>query len=101
MTTQTVIITGGATGLGYATAEGFLNSGANVTLNGRTLSKLEAAAQALNQPKRIQVVAGDITDPAFVPKLVAETVAKFGRVDVLVNNGCCPVFSECQLGDWA
>jgi NAD(P)-dependent dehydrogenase (short-subunit alcohol dehydrogenase family) len=86
MTIQTVIITGGATGLGYAIAEGFLNTGANVTLNGRTCAKLEAAAQQLRQPDRIQVVAGDITDPAFAPKLVADTVSKFGRVDVLINN---------------
>ncbi len=86
MTTQTVIVTGGATGIGYAIAEGFLNTGANVTLNGRTLSKLEVAAQKLNQPHRIQIVAGDITDPTFATTLVTETVAKFGRVDVLVNN---------------
>ena len=86
MTTQTAIITGGATGLGYAIAEAFLNTGANVTLNGRTHSKLESAAQKLNQPNRIKIVAGDITEPTFAPKLVAETVAKFGRVDVLINN---------------
>ncbi|MDJ0570320.1 MAG: SDR family oxidoreductase [Pleurocapsa sp. MO_192.B19] len=86
MTTQTAIVTGGASGLGYAIAEGFLNNGANVTLNGRTLSKLEDAAQRLNHPDRIQIVAGDITDPVFAPKLVAETVAKFGKVDVLINN---------------
>jgi NAD(P)-dependent dehydrogenase (short-subunit alcohol dehydrogenase family) len=38
MTTQTVIITGGATGLGYAIAEAFLRNQANVILNGRTLA---------------------------------------------------------------
>ncbi|WP_299488348.1 SDR family oxidoreductase [Acaryochloris sp. IP29b_bin.137] len=86
MNTQTVIITGGATGLGYAIAETFLHTGANVTLNGRTRSKLETAAQKLQQPERIHLVAGDITDPAFVPKLVDETVSRFGRVDVLINN---------------
>lgn len=86
MTTQTVIITGGATGLGYAIAEGFLTAGANVMLNGRTLSKLNYAAHKLNQPERLQVVAGDITDPAFAPDLVTKTTAKFGSVDVLVNN---------------
>lgn len=86
MATQTVIITGGATGLGYAIAEGFLNTGANVTMNGRTLSKLETAAQKLHQPDRIHFVAGDITDPTFAPKLIAEAVSKFGRVDVLINN---------------
>lgn len=86
MANQTVIITGGATGLGYAISENFLHTGANVTLNGRTLSKLETAAQKLQQSDRIHLVAGDITDPAFVPKLVDETVSRFGRVDVLINN---------------
>jgi short-subunit dehydrogenase involved in D-alanine esterification of teichoic acids len=43
MTTQTVIITGGATGLGYAIAEAFLHNQANVILNGRTFSKLETS----------------------------------------------------------
>ena len=84
--TQTVIITGGATGIGYAIAEEFLNMGANVMINGRTLSKLGTAAHKLNQPDRIQIMAGDITDPTFAPQLVTQTVAKFGRVDVLINN---------------
>jgi NAD(P)-dependent dehydrogenase (short-subunit alcohol dehydrogenase family) len=86
MSAQTVIITGAATGLGYAIAEGFLSTGANVILNGRTLSKLETAAQELHQSDRIHLVAGDITDPTFAPKLIAEAVSKFGRVDVLINN---------------
>ena len=86
MATQTVIITGGATGLGYAIAEGFLNSGANVILNGRTRSKLETAAQQLRQSDRLHIVAGDITEPAFAPKLISDTVSEFGRVDVLINN---------------
>lgn len=98
MTTQTAIITGGATGLGYAIAEEFLNTEANVTINGRTLSKLEVAAQKLNQPERIKIVADDITDPAFAPELVAETVDKFGRVDVLINNA--GIFAVKQFTDY-
>jgi NADP-dependent 3-hydroxy acid dehydrogenase YdfG len=66
MTTQTVIITGGATGLGYAIAEAFLHNQVNVILNGKTFSKLETAAQKLDQPDRIHLVAGDITDPTWL-----------------------------------
>lgn len=98
MTSQTVIVTGAATGLGYAITEEFLNIGANVTLNGRTRSKLEDAAQKLNQLDRIQVVAGDITDPAFAPQLVAKTVDRFGRVDVLVNNA--GIFTSKSFTDY-
>jgi NAD(P)-dependent dehydrogenase (short-subunit alcohol dehydrogenase family) len=94
MTTQTVIITGGATGLGYAIAEAFLDDSAaptlreraNVVLNGRTFSKLETAAQKLDRPDRIHLVAGDITDPTFAPKLVDEAVSRFGRVNVLIER---------------
>ena len=46
-THQTVIVTGGATGLGYAIAEQFVRRGANVFLNGRTEARLVAAADRL------------------------------------------------------
>lgn len=98
MSTQTVIVTGAATGLGYAIAESFLNAGANVVLNGRTLSKLENAAQALNQANRIQVIAGDITNSTFASELVAKTVARFGQVDVLVNNA--GIFASKNFTDY-
>jgi NAD(P)-dependent dehydrogenase (short-subunit alcohol dehydrogenase family) len=110
MTTQTVIITGGATGLGYAIAETFLHNQANVILNGRTLSKLETAAQTLDRPvhgvsplaNRIHLVAGDMTDPAFAPKLVDEAVSRFGRVNVLINNAgifAVKPFTEYSMGE--
>jgi len=44
---QTVIVTGGATGIGYAVAEQFVGRGANVLLNGRTRAKLAGAAEKL------------------------------------------------------
>ncbi|AFY93250.1 SDR family NAD(P)-dependent oxidoreductase [Chamaesiphon minutus] len=118
MTTQTVIITGGATGLGYAIAEAFLHDSAaptlreraNVVLNGRTFSKLETAAQKLDRPvrvvsplaNRIHLVAGDITDPTFAPKLVDEAVSRFGRVNVLINNAgifAVKPFTEYSIGE--
>ncbi|MBW4623335.1 MAG: SDR family oxidoreductase [Cyanosarcina radialis HA8281-LM2] len=102
MATQTVIITGGATGLGYAIAEVFLQNQANVVLNGRTFSKLETAAHKLNQPDRLSLVAGDITDPTFAPKLVDRTLSRFGRVDVLVNNAgifAAKPFTEYSIGE--
>jgi NAD(P)-dependent dehydrogenase (short-subunit alcohol dehydrogenase family) len=102
MTTQTVIITGGATGLGYAIAEAFLHNQANVILNGRTFSKLETAAQKLDHPDRIHLVAGDITDPTFAPKLVDEAVSRFGRVNVLINNAgifAVKPFTEYSIGE--
>jgi NAD(P)-dependent dehydrogenase (short-subunit alcohol dehydrogenase family) len=83
---KTVIVTGGATGLGYAVAEQFLEQGDTVVLNGRTESKLQRAAQQLGQSDRVAIVAGDITEPQTADKIVTEAVNRFGRVDVLVNN---------------
>ena len=83
---QTVVITGGATGLGYAIAEQFLQQGDNVVLNGRTESKLTDAARRLGQPQRIAIVVGDITKPDTADKIVGAAVQRFGRTDVLVNN---------------
>ena len=83
---QTVIITGGATGIGFAVAEQFLERDANVVLNGRTESKLRAAAEQLGAPDRVALVAGDITQTETAGRIVDEAVAKFGGVNVLINN---------------
>jgi NAD(P)-dependent dehydrogenase (short-subunit alcohol dehydrogenase family) len=83
---QTVIVTGGATGIGYAIAEQFVARGANVVLNGRTPAKLASATELLGQPDRTAIVPGDITLPANADKIVNAALDRFGRLDVLVNN---------------
>jgi NAD(P)-dependent dehydrogenase (short-subunit alcohol dehydrogenase family) len=85
-TNQTVIVTGAATGIGYAVAEEFLRRGARAVLNGRTKAKLEAAASRLGLPDRVAIVPGDITQPGFAEEIVAASVNHFGKIDVLVNN---------------
>jgi NAD(P)-dependent dehydrogenase (short-subunit alcohol dehydrogenase family) len=83
---QTAIVTGGATGIGYAVSEQFLKRGANVVLNGRTEEKLATAAEKLGQHEHIAILAGDITQPETANRIVKAAVERFGRVDVLVNN---------------
>jgi len=83
---QTVVITGGASGIGYAVAEQFVARGANVLLNGRTEAKLLDAARRLAAPARVAIAIGDITEPANADKIVGAAVTRFGRLDVLVNN---------------
>jgi len=68
-TPRTAIITGGATGLGYAVAEQFLRQGDNVVLNGRTESKLQHAAEQLGHPDRVATV--------FVPTVMLLALAVF------------------------
>ncbi len=83
---QTVIVTGGATGIGYAVAEQFLQRGANMVINGRTKAKLTTAAEQLGPPDCVTIVAGDITQAQTADEIVTAAVQRFGRVDVLVNN---------------
>ena len=83
---KTFVITGGATGIGYAIAEAVVARGDNVVLNGRTESKLRAAADRLNAPDRVATITADVTDAGNAEPIINEAVTNFGRVDVLVNN---------------
>lgn len=83
---QTVIITGGATGIGYAVAEQFIQKGANVVLVGRTEEMLASAAEKLDRPERIATLVADITRPEASDQIISTAVERFSRVDVLVNN---------------
>ncbi|MCG8459741.1 MAG: SDR family oxidoreductase [Holophagales bacterium] len=84
---QVVAITGGGTGIGRATAELFLASGARVVINGRREAVLDRTAQELDpRGERVATVTGDISRPDSAEALVAEAVDRFGGLDVLVNN---------------
>src|SRR6266481_5105591 len=75
---KVAVITGASQGIGAGLVAGFLDRGYRVVANSRSI-KPDAAADVLT-------VAGDITDPAVAERVIAEAVAKFGRVDTLVNN---------------
>ena len=82
---KVVIVTGAGSGIGAGTARRFLQEGASVVLNGRREEKLHEtiadfdSAQSLIHP-------GDVSDEEYVKRLVEDTIAKFGKLDVLVNN---------------
>jgi len=83
---QTVIVTGGASGIGYAIAQQFVSRGANVLLASRSHRKLARAVEALAKPDHVAFVEGDITQPQIADKIVNAAIDRFGRLDVLVNN---------------
>lgn len=104
----TVIITGAGGGLGKATATSFLAAGANVAICDVSQDRLAATEQEWTAagiaPDRFLTTITDVADESQVQALVTATVAKFGRVDVLINNaGIMDDFSpvgECSKGLW-
>ena len=86
MKTQTVIISGASTGLGYAMAALFLARGHNVVLNSVNPENLEHAVSGLGAPERVAAFAGDVQQRAVGEKLVSLARQRFGRLDTLINN---------------
>ncbi|GGG94507.1 SDR family NAD(P)-dependent oxidoreductase [Pedobacter zeae] len=76
------IVTGGNSGIGYATAKVLQQNGANVIITGRRKEAVEKAASALNVTGMI----ADQSSLADINKLVAEISAQFGKVDILLIN---------------
>ncbi|MBN9391711.1 MAG: SDR family oxidoreductase [Chloroflexi bacterium] len=84
---KVTIITGASTGIGRATARLFAEKGAIVVLAARSAAKLEEIAQELrSQGKEALAVPTDVTQEDAVRQLVAKTIEKYGRVDILINN---------------
>jgi NAD(P)-dependent dehydrogenase (short-subunit alcohol dehydrogenase family) len=84
---QTAIITGGGTGIGLAIARALGRLGAEVVLASRDESHLSDGATAL-VPDGItaHTVQVDVRDPAAVDRMVADVIARTGRIDILINN---------------
>ena len=87
MTTPVVLITGALTGIGRATALAFAKDGANIVVSGRH----DDAGQALAAELRTfggeaEFIKADVRHDAEVESLVDQTVNRFGRLDVAVNN---------------
>ena len=83
---QVAIITGGGSGIGLATAAEMVRLGASVAICGRNADKLAAAAAQLGSPERVLAAPCDIREPAQVEAFVKDVIARFGRVDIAVNN---------------
>lgn len=83
---NTVIITGATSGIGLGLAEAFLNEGYNVVGTGRSAERLQAAAEHLDAGDRFLGVAGDVGQPESARNVFSQAIARFGKVDVLINN---------------
>lgn len=84
---RVVIVTGSSAGIGRATVIAFAQAGAHVVPTARRAGRLHALADDLAAfPGECLPIVGDVREETFAVELVARTLARFGRVDVLVNN---------------
>lgn len=83
---KVVLITGASSGIGAATAVHFSKRGALLALSGRKLENLNAVAQQCGDVSKNFVITGDVTNEKDTEHLIMETIKKFGKLDILINN---------------
>jgi NAD(P)-dependent dehydrogenase (short-subunit alcohol dehydrogenase family) len=84
---KVALVTGAGQGIGRGIALALAGEGASVALMGRTVSTLDqVAAEIAERGAKAVAIVGDVADDADCTSAVAETVAQFGALDVLVNN---------------
>lgn len=95
---RVALVTGGGTGIGAATARQLGRMGAEVVIASRKASNVEPAAAGLGAElgREVLGVVCDIRDRAAVDALIQATLARFGRLDILVNNGGGQFFSPAE-----
>jgi len=84
---QTIIVTGGSSGMGFHMAQKFAQEGANVVITGRDMEKLNEALTELSGLRgKVEVFQMDVREPEHAKAMVNFAHEKFGRIDGLVNN---------------
>jgi len=93
--TKTALVTGAARGIGLATSKLFISQGWQVALVDWDEAELSAAA-----PKGALALPLDISNPQHAPQMIRETVARFGRLDALINNAGIADFGPIEETDF-
>jgi NAD(P)-dependent dehydrogenase (short-subunit alcohol dehydrogenase family) len=84
---KVILVTGSATGIGEGMARIFVREGARVAVHGMALQDAERVAGEIKKVGGQAIsLAGLLEEPAVPARLIAETVAAYGRLDGLVNN---------------
>ncbi|MDX2059798.1 MAG: SDR family NAD(P)-dependent oxidoreductase, partial [Gemmatimonadales bacterium] len=98
---RVALVTGASRGLGRAAAARLLERGAQVAINVRDAARTEAVARDLGP--EVLAVAGDIAAEGVPARIVGDTVARFGRLDILVNNAALALptrFEQLTAAEW-
>jgi NAD(P)-dependent dehydrogenase (short-subunit alcohol dehydrogenase family) len=100
-----VVVTGGGSGIGAASALALADDGWTVVITGRRADALDATvARAADLPGALDAVPADVTDPDAVAGLFAHVVDRYGRLDLLFNNagsfGTSARVDELSVEDW-
>ncbi|MFC5833410.1 SDR family oxidoreductase [Nonomuraea insulae] len=102
---RVAVVTGAGSGIGRHTALALHGAGYRVVLAGRRAAALQQTLDAAGDEESMLLVPCDVTDPDAVRNLFARTRARFGRIDVLVNNagmfGPSVPFDEIGHEQWA
>jgi NAD(P)-dependent dehydrogenase (short-subunit alcohol dehydrogenase family) len=83
---QVVLVTGASRGIGRAIAEGAAQDGASLVLCSRSPEPLRETARALSKASDVLAIPADVSREDEVERLRDEAIARFGRVDAVVNN---------------
>lgn len=84
---KVIIITGASSGIGLATARLFAGMGAKLSLAARSIDRLESLASELTDDRsRILCIRTDVSVEEDCRRLIEETVRRFGKIDILINN---------------
>lgn len=102
---KVALITGAGRGIGRAIAERYAEAGAAVVCLARTQSQIDEVAEGIKgSGGKAMACVADVTDPAAVDAVVEQTLAEFGRLDILVANagGAHPMqkVGELAIEDW-
>ena len=103
---RVAIVAASSQGLGNAVALALAREGAKLAMCSRRADAIESAATEIRRATGVEVlaVAADVTRPDHVRRLVAETLQRFGHIDICVTNAGGPpskTFAETTPEDWA